>query len=100
MKTVTLIALLLPLGGCADFADSMTTGWYRPGASAQDFATDKYECMSRSQMEVSGAYVNGYGGSASSGTTTNMPLFSACMQSRGYAWTNRLEVKRYEASHQ
>ena len=39
----------------------LTTGWYKPDASQSEFAQDKYECMSNSQMAVSGAYVNRYG---------------------------------------
>jgi hypothetical protein len=78
----------------------MNFGWYKPGISQQEFAEDKYECMSKSQMEASGAYVNAYGGAASSQTTTNMPLFQACMQARGYVWTNQAEVEKYEAAQQ
>jgi hypothetical protein len=37
-------------------------------------------------------------GQSSSGVTTNMPLFQACMQSRGYVWTSQAQVQRYEAS--
>lgn len=36
-------------------------------------------------------------GSSASYTTTNMPLFQACMQARGYVWTNQAQVEKYEA---
>jgi hypothetical protein len=39
-------------------------------------------------------------GSSASYTTTNMPLFQACMRARGYAWTNQAAVSRYEADQQ
>ena len=76
MRYILPLATFAALTGCA----AMNTGWYKPGMSQQEFAQDKYECMSGSQMQASGAYVNAYGGAASSGTTTNMPLFQACMQ--------------------
>jgi hypothetical protein len=37
-------------------------------------------------------------GSSASYTTTNMPLFQACMQARGYVWTSQTQVQKYEAS--
>ena len=89
-RLVTIVSIALT--GCA----SMNVGWYNPGGSSSDFAQDKYDCMSRTQMAVSGASVNQYGGAASSQTTTNMPLFQACMQARGYVWTNQAQVDKYE----
>jgi hypothetical protein len=90
------------LAGCA----ALNLGWYKPGVSQQEFAQDKYQCIGSSQTNVSQAAVNVsatpyYGsvnGGAASYTTTNMPLFSACMQARGYVWTNQAAVEKYEAS--
>ena len=39
-------------------------------------------------------------GSSASYTTTNQPLFQACMQARGYLWTNQAAVEKYEAAQQ
>lgn len=78
--------------GCA----ALQMGWYKPGASQSDFAQDKYACMENSQEHVSGAYVNPYGGAASSGTITNIPLFQACMEARGYVWTSMAQVDAIE----
>jgi hypothetical protein len=39
-------------------------------------------------------------GSSASYTTTNTPLFQACMQARGYVWTNQAEVEKYEGGQQ
>jgi hypothetical protein len=39
-------------------------------------------------------------GSSASYTTTNQPLFQACMQARGYMWTNQAAVAKYEAGQQ
>jgi hypothetical protein len=93
--TLSLV-VLWALAACA----ALQVGWYKPGMTQQEFAQDKYECMSASQMQASSAYVNAYAGAANSGTTTNMPLFQACLEARGYVWTNRAAVDRYEASQQ
>lgn len=37
-------------------------------------------------------------GSSASYVTTNMPLFQACMQARGYVWTSQAQVDREEES--
>ena len=124
-----LFAIILALTGCA----SLNFGWYKPGVSQQEFAQDKYACMSSSQMQYSQSTVQGTGGTyygggsttcnaygnavnctgdggystpasvngqSSSGVTTNVPLFQACMQARGYVWTYQAEVERYEAAPQ
>jgi hypothetical protein len=86
------IAYAALLGGCAAIDPGEPT-WYKPGGSQQAFAEDKYQCMSASQMEVSGAYVNASGGAAASGATTNTPLFKSCMEARGYAFIHVHETK-------
>ena len=123
------VLISLVLNGCA----VLNAGWYKPGASQQEFAQDQFGCMSGSQMQVSTTNVNGTGstyygaenttcntygsttncssgggysqpghvsGSSASYTTTNMPLFQACMRAHGYVWTNQADVERYEANQQ
>jgi len=123
------VLISLVLTGCA----ALNVGWYKPGASQQEFAQDQYVCMSGSQMQVSTSNVNGTGstyygaqnttcntygstmncssgggysqpgtvsGSSASYTTTNTPLFQACMRAKGYVWTNQANVERYEANQQ
>ena len=120
------VLISLNLVGCA----SLNSGWYKPGASQQEFAQDQFACMNSSQMQVSTSNVSGttptyYGGgdvtcntygsttncsggasftqpgrvtgSSASYTTTNMPLFQACMRAHGYVWTNQAVVEKYEA---
>ena len=75
-----VLVLAITLTGCAT-----NTRWYfPPGGTQQQFNQDTYECMQEAQQQSSNAYVNPYGGSASSGTTTNMYLAKACMRARGY----------------
>jgi len=58
--------------------------WMKPGASQNEFSTDKYECLQQAQQRVSGAQVNTYGGSSSNQVITNNSLFRSCMNSRGW----------------
>ena len=79
-QAVALGVSLFILSGCAT-----PTSWNKPGASAQDFNADNYQCMQGSQHQTSSVYVNPYGGSSSSRQTTNIPLFNACMNAKGWS---------------
>jgi hypothetical protein len=78
-KSALSIAALVVLTGCQPMV------WNRPGASQADFNTERYQCMQASQQQTSSAYINQYGGAASSGQTTNDPLFIACMNAKGWS---------------
>ena len=73
------IAALMVLTGCQQPL------WNKPGATVADFNTDKFQCMQVSQQQTSSAYVNRYGGAASSEQTLNQPLYNACMNSKGWS---------------
>ena len=79
-QIVVLGVSLFILAGCAT-----PPLWNKPGASEQDFNADKYQCMQGSQQQTSSVYIGPYGGSGSSGQTTNTPLFTACMQAKGWS---------------
>jgi hypothetical protein len=49
--------------------------------------------MQESQHQVSSAYVSRYGGAASSGQSTNMALFGACMNANGWYLQNSGETE-------
>src|SRR5262249_16712166 len=66
--------------------------WVKPGSSQNDFAQDRYRCLRESQQRVGGAFVNQYGGAASDSVVTNEQLFSACMNSRGWAWQSKAQL--------
>ena len=73
-RVMVCVGAFVLLVGCA------RSVWVKPGASQQDFATDKYECLQQSQQPH--AYVNAYGGA--SGSVTNAELFNSCMNARGW----------------
>ena len=58
--------------------------WNKPGATQEEFAQAKYECLQQSQQTQSGAYVNPYGGAATTQVVTNPGLFGACMNAHGF----------------
>jgi hypothetical protein len=86
MRLVTLISACGVLSACARQPPPPSYAWYNPTADAQTFARDRYACLQQSQQPRSSAYVTGNFGSADSTVATNFPLFSACMQARGYSW--------------
>ena len=58
--------------------------WVKPGATQQDFASDRYECMRDSRSQGGYAYVNPYGGYAVNGPQIDGNLFASCMNSKGW----------------
>lgn len=81
---IVLSVLSIGLAGCAQ-----QKVWEKPGSSQSDFGQDRYACLQQSQQPSSGAYVNRYGGFASSNIITNGGLFDACMNSRGWNLTTK-----------
>ncbi len=81
-----LVRVVLPVTAAAVMlVGCQAPTWNKPGATVENFNTDRYECMQGSQAQASSAYVGRYGGVASSGPVTNDPLYSACMTAKG--WT-------------
>src|SRR5690348_11555147 len=85
----------LALSACAS-----QMAWEKPGASQNEFAQDRYVCMQQSQQPSSSAFVNAYGGAASSGVITNGNLFNACMNSRGWSLRQQASAEAIAAKNQ
>lgn len=77
---VSALVSVFALSACAPMMS-----WNKPGASQAEFSQDKYDCMQQSQQQVSGAYINKFGGGSSSQVITNGNLFSSCLNAKG--WT-------------
>ncbi len=77
-RAISLVTVI-SLAGCAQQL------WVKPGASQNDFASDRYACLQESQQQGSSARVNAYGGAAESGSYTNQGLFISCMTAKGWA---------------
>ena len=78
-RQIVILLVVAAATGCAT-----GTYWHRDNTSQLQWEQDRYECMASSQSNTSSAYVNPYGGAAQSGTSTNTPLYEACLQARGY----------------
>ncbi len=73
-RCALIIAVIL-LTGCAD------KHWTKPGATAQGFSRDSYECAAQHrEHHASFKPFEGY----REGDSVNKDLYRACMQSRGY----------------
>jgi hypothetical protein len=72
MRRRLMVICALFFSACAPMA------WERPGASQNDLATDRFECLRQSQQRVSG------GGQAPDQLITNSKLFKSCMTAKGW----------------
>ena len=59
--------------------------WLKDGGSPQDLDQDNYQCLQESQEQISETYISFNGGASTENVSvTNMPLFNACMEARGW----------------
>src|SRR5262245_4348150 len=75
--TIILVTLAV-MSGCAKKM------WMKDGATQDEFARDRYQCIQESKVPYSQAYVNQYFGASSQGVGFNKTLFQACMEAQGY----------------
>jgi len=82
-STAILFAILGSIvSGCA--TQPQTLRYSKAGATQDEFMKDRYECLQEAEQRVSGAYVNAYGGAASSRVVANCGIWVSCMGARGY----------------
>jgi hypothetical protein len=86
------LALSFLLVSCAQQPKAL---WLKPGSGADEFSKAKYACLQQSQQPTSAAYLNRYGGVASSNIVTNGGLYDACMNSQGWILTPVTDVKSF-----
>lgn len=58
--------------------------WTKPGSTYDEFTQDRYACAQEAKVPYSGAYVNPYWGTSTSGVQVDTALFNACMEARGW----------------
>src|SRR6266700_2405054 len=76
------ITLLFSYAGCA--RTTTVIRWQKVGGTQEEFMRDRYTCIQDARRRVSGAYVQGGSGSASSGEVISRDIFVSCMGARGY----------------
>jgi hypothetical protein len=79
---VLLVTLGLGLSGCQQRVQVLR--FAKPGATNEQFQKDRYECIQQSKKPVSGAYVNAYGGGASSNVVVDRGTLVSCLAVKGY----------------
>ena len=64
--------------------------WLKDDGSPQDLDQDHYQCLQEAQEQISETYISFNGGASTENVSvTNVPLFDACMEARG--WRKCLE---------
>ena len=59
--------------------------WLKDGGSPQDLDQDNYQCLQEAQEQISETYISFNGGTSTEDVSvTNVPLFNACMEARGW----------------
>jgi hypothetical protein len=59
--------------------------WLKDGGSPQDLDQDNYQCLQEAEEQISETYISFNGGSSTENVSvTNVPLFNACMEARGW----------------
>ena len=59
--------------------------WLKDGGSPQDLDQDNYQCLQEAQEQISETYISFNGGASTEDVSvTNVPLFNACMEARGW----------------
>jgi hypothetical protein len=79
---VSLVGVML-LAGCATPVPPPTR-YSKPGATQEQFMSDRYDCMLQAQREETTTYANQYNGSSRSGTVIKCGIWRACLGARGY----------------
>ena len=79
-KCLGVALVVAAVSGCAP----TYIRYINPNATQEQFMKDRYECYQETQQRISGAYVNQYGGAASSRVMPSCSAFNACIAARGY----------------
>ena len=95
MKTqslIIIIALSLLLTSC----DNSRMAWVKPGSGQNEFASDKYRCLTDSQQRVVESHTDA-NFHYDDKVITNPELFNACMNAQGWRFT-RIGNQQQKAS--
>jgi hypothetical protein len=84
MRVGTLIAVAVTLVGCQPVKPIPTVRFSKPGATNEQFQKDRFECIQASQIRVSGASYNAYGGASASNVRVDRGTIISCLAARGY----------------
>ncbi len=86
MQKLFLTLTILVLTACAPMV------WNKPGASAQEYAVDSFECTEQAQQRYAAAELSVYGGELRDRPTNDNGLFAACLNAKGWHLGPQQEV--------
>jgi hypothetical protein len=80
MRTIGLVSIIATvfLGGCANYV------WIKDGATQEEFAHDRYDCLREAQQQETTTSVGLFGIDDETESNANAGLYQACMNARGY----------------
>ena len=93
-KWICFALLIASVSGCATtYIRYLSTN----NATEAQFMQDRYQCYRETQQRVSGAFVNQYGGAASSQVLPSCSAWNACLAARGYYRSDTTSVAELHA---
>ncbi len=82
-KRLVIVISVILLVACQT---TPTWYWHKDGGSQQDLDQDNYPCLQEAQQQISETYISYNGGTSTENVSvTNVPLFNACMEARGWS---------------
>lgn len=71
--------------------------WHKDGGSQQDFDQDNHQCLQEAQEQITETYISFNGGTSTENVSvTNVPLFNACMEARGWQKCPECDPAKYK----
>ena len=72
--------------------------WLKDGGSQQDLPQDYDQCLQETQEQISETYISFNGGSSTENVSvTNVSLFNACMEARGWRKCPECDPAEYKS---
>jgi hypothetical protein len=83
-SAAVFVAIGLALVSCVARPPQAPIRYSKADATQEQFMKDRYECQQQAQQQISGAYVNQYGGGAGSKLVLSCGMWISCLGARGY----------------
>jgi starvation-inducible outer membrane lipoprotein len=82
--SLAMLALTLAACSSAPTAPQPPAKFTKPGATQEQFMSDRYACYQAAQQQIGGPLMNASPGAASPQVVASRSMWLSCMQARGY----------------